>query len=403
MRRLAVLLAVVALVAAGCGDDKDDASTTTTTAAAGGPQTFQIGVDAKSEGIATSWIHFFPAEVKARPGDTIEFKATFTGEPHSVATGTLINEAIEAFSKLPEGDEPPPPDVQAILDKVPFVFNDEGTGPDDTFVQAASQPCFLATDDPPTEEACSDEAQNAPAEFTGKERFISSGFLPDEATLSLTLADDIAPGEYTFTCLVHGPEMTEKVTVVDKDATVPSADEVAASARDELDGFVAKIKDKATEIKGITTTTAQGGFFPDESLELPSAGVNVYPTNIAAKVGETVTWTLEGPHTVAFNATEDARPWLSFADNGALTINKKAVLPVNSPDIPEPPAAGGSEDGPPPELKVNAGSYDGQQFRNSGFPFSDGQLVYSMSFSKPGTYQYMCLVHPDMEGTVTVT
>jgi plastocyanin len=28
---------------------------------------------------------------------------------------------------------------------------------------------------------------------------------------------------------------------------------------------------------------------------------------------------------------------------------------------------------------------------------------FSVTFSKPGTYAYSCVIHPDMKGTVTVT
>lgn len=407
-RRLAAILALVALVAGACGSD-DDTNTTSTTGGSDtgkGAQTIPIGMDARTEGFASSWIHFFPHEVKAHPGDTLEFTSKFTGEPHTVAFGTLIDEGLEAFGKLdPEHEGPPPPDVQAVLDKIPFVFNEEAASPDDElFIQAASQPCYLASEEPPTKEACAKDKQEAPKEITGKERFLSSGFLADEESVSFKLSDDMAPGDYTFVCLVHGPEMTEKVTVVEKSTAIPTPAEVTMEGEHHLQEFVAKVKANADKVQTSTSAQAPAGGFPEDE-EVPSAGINVFPTEIVVKAGEKVTWTIDGFHVIAFNAPEDARPWLQFDDAGALVANKKSFVPAASPPIPEPPAPaeGASEDGPPPPLPVDAGTWDGRGFHNSGAPFSDGQLVYSLAFSKPGTYKYLCLVHPDMEGSVKVT
>jgi plastocyanin len=38
---------------------------------------------------------------------------------------------------------------------------------------------------------------------------------------------------------------------------------------------------------------------------------------------------------------------------------------------------------------------------NSG-NLSHGQS-YSVTLTKPGTYQYICTIHPNMKGTITVT
>lgn len=403
---MAALFAALALIGAACGGDGDDTTSGTTLAEGeSGPKTLTIGVDARSEEFATSWIHFFPDAVKAHPGDTIEFTSVFTGEPHTVAAGTLVDEAMEAFAKLPQDESAaPPPEVQAVLDKLPSFYNEEAQGPDDPlFHQAAAQPCYLGSEDPPTKEACPKEKQEAPEDFTGTERFQSSGFLPDGETVSFKLSEDIEPGDYTFMCLVHGPDMVETVTVVDKTEEAPGGTEVELEAEHQLEEFVGKVKAGAEEILKSTEANAKAGLFP-EVEDLPSAGVNVFPEEIGGFVDEKVTWTIDGAHTIAFNAPEDARPWMHFDDKGELVANKKSFTPQNSPPIPDPPPApeGAGGEGPPPQLAVDGGTWDGKGFRSSGFPFSDGQLVYSMAFSKAGTYKYLCLVHPDMEGTVNV-
>ncbi|MGI8686808.1 MAG: hypothetical protein ACR2MO_17240 [Acidimicrobiales bacterium] len=401
-RRLAGTLAVIALLAGACGGDDKPSTTGTTTGGGetGNAQTITIGVDAKTDGFSSSWSKFFPQKVQAHPGDTIEFKASFTGEPHSPATGSLIAEALVANSQLdPNSDAPPPPEIQAALDKVPFVFSeDPNAGPDTFFVQAASQPCYLPEDDPSTDVACPKPDQEPPAEINGTERFLNTGFLPDGETVTFKLADDMAPGQYAFMCLVHGPAMTESVTVVDEATAVPGPDEVAAAAKQELDDLVAKVKTKVDEVQAITGTNALVGATATD--EVPSsASLNVMPKEITVKAGEKVTWTVDGFHTIAFNAPEDAHPWLQFDDTGALVINKKSYAPAASPEIPLPAAGSGD----PPKLPVDAGTWDGQGYHSSGAPFTGGQVVYSLAISEPGTYKYICLVHTDMEGTLKVT
>lgn len=397
-KSLAVVAALVLLAAGACSDGDGNGN------GGGGDakgQTLPIGVDAPADGFAASWSHFFPHEVKAHPGDTLEFISHFTGEPHSVAFGTLIDEALAAFARLDPNAEPPA-EIQAVLDKVPFVLSDEG-GPDDLFVQAASQPCYLETADPPTSEACPEEQQQPPDTIDGKERFLSTGFMPDQDTAEFTLSETMAPGDYTFMCLVHGPDMTAKVTVVPEATAIPGPAEVETEGRHHLEEFLGTVRADVEKVQASTAAQAVAGVFATDE-NLPSSGINVLPREIDAKAGEKVTWEVNGFHTISFNAPEDARPWMQFDDKGVLVTNNKAFTPAASPEIPEPPPppAGAPEDAPP-RVPVDAGAWDGQGFHSSGAPFSGAQMVYSLAFSTPGTYQYLCLVHPDMEGTVKVS
>lgn len=62
----------------------------------------------------------------------------------------------------------------------------------------------------------------------------------------------------------------------------------------------------------------------------------------------------------------------------------------------------------PPVLAINAKAfkptmghiYDGTGYANSGF-LRSGQS-WSLTFTKPGMYKYYCLLHPGMDGTITV-
>ncbi len=400
-RRLAVLVAVVALLAGACGGSGEPSTTGTTTGGGerAGAQTITIGIDAETDGFASSWSHFFPQKTQAHPGDTVEFKSTFTGEPHSLATGSLIAEALVANSQIEAAGGQPAPELQAVVDKVPFVFTeDPNAGPDTFFLQAASQPCYLPENDPPLGVACPKPDQEPPAEIDGTERFLNSGFLADGKTVTFKLSEDMAPGQYAFMCLVHGPAMTESVTVVDKATPVATPEAVIAAGKQELEDLVTKVKAKVDQVQSITGTDALIGATATE--EVPSsASLNVVPKEITVKAGEKVTWAVEGFHTISFNAPEDARPWLQFDSTGALVVNKKSYAPAASPEIPLP----GPDAGDPPRLPVDAGTWNGEGYHSSGAPFTGGQVVYSLAISKPGTYKYLCLVHPDMEGTLKVT
>lgn len=94
-----------------------------------------------------------------------------------------------------------------------------------------------------------------------------------------------------------------------------------------------------------------------------------YPTAVTIDAGDTLSWTFPSgePHTVTF-------------------LGQNATL--------APPGA--------PTNAVPAGgtSYDGSAYVSSGFVL--GGKTYALAFPKPGTYKYFCLIHPGMQGTVTV-
>lgn len=96
-----------------------------------------------------------------------------------------------------------------------------------------------------------------------------------------------------------------------------------------------------------------------------------FPSTVTVDAGDTVTWTYPSaePHTVTFLAAGQATP-----------------PPPSDPNNPKP--AGGA-------------TYDGSTYTSSGF-IAMG-YSYSLTFTKPGTYTYYCLIHqPEMAGTVVV-
>jgi plastocyanin len=101
------------------------------------------------------------------------------------------------------------------------------------------------------------------------------------------------------------------------------------------------------------------------------------PAKVTVEVGTDVTWDWNGtePHSVTFLA-----PGQTLPDPGS------------DPALFAPTAA-------------DVGTYDGSAFVNTGLqPLSaDPPAPFTLDFAKAGTYQYYCVIHPQMVGEVEVT
>jgi plastocyanin len=410
MRRGVIALVVaLALVAAACGDDDSDttAKANTSTSAVskgGGASTYDVSVDHKTDGFNLAATAYFPNKLTVHAGDTVDFKSVFTGEPHTVTFGTLVDAGLpKALAAGPDATDEP-----AELKKLPALLPE---GPGDAN-QMAANPCFLATGDPPADAACPKVAQPA---FDGTQVVYNSGFLPDGADFEVKLADDIKPGTYNFFCLLHREGMTGQVTVVADGAKAQTPDEVAKAGKDRVDEITGKLANAASALEKGTlppfVTAAKPGEVVagggDPSVE-EALIAEFGPKETKIPVGGAVTWTIIGPHTISFNAPEDvASSILVKGGDGAYHANEKAAAPSgNWP--PQPPDQGGpppSDNAPPPPPKViDGGSFDGTGFHSTGLylSFPPALTAFKVTFTKAGTYKYKCLIHPDMEGTVTV-
>jgi plastocyanin len=120
-----------------------------------------------------------------------------------------------------------------------------------------------------------------------------------------------------------------------------------------------------------------------------------YPENITVNAGDTIVWKHNGgvdPHTVSFLGPDNKVPDFALPPTGS------------------PPKV---EVNPSVVLRQGAAEYDGTAYANSGVMASDipGPKEYELTFTKPGTYKFICLVHawqlPDgtilgMQGQLTV-
>src|SRR5438309_6387942 len=137
MRKLVALAGVVAFVATSC--------------IGGNSNTRTVLVDFSHDQFASFFTQYFPHQLAVHPGDTIVFRQTWTGEPHSVTMGTIADQyaklierggIFKAFEKggyeaLP-GEAP-----KAIQDfenrKLVWMVDDNGK-----VNQDGAQPCFLS-------------------------------------------------------------------------------------------------------------------------------------------------------------------------------------------------------------------------------------------------------------------
>ena len=219
---------------------------------------------------------------------------------------------------------------------------------------------------------------------------INSGVLQGRGkSYSLTFTK---PGSYAYVCLLH-PGMAGTVIVQPAGSALPMNQaaydkrgaEQAATALQKGQALLAAAKVTMSKGKrGMVYTSPMVG-----SLGAKASVIGFNTERITVKAGDTVRWVMKDPierHTVTFSGTEPTPEFI----------------------VPEPQPKG------PPKLYFNTkGAYPGggpdhkgNGFYNSGFMDLNGPgpKTYSLTFTKPGTYTYWCVVHvpQGMKGTVVV-
>jgi plastocyanin len=406
MRRGFVVGVAVVLLASGCAGGASDVRT--------------VRVDFRHDEFASHYWRYFPGTVYAHPGDELVFDQQWTGEPHTVTFGTIVDESVpkvEALEKRFESDEPETDEAIAT-----FMEEYEEAGAElpvfDAYLDLANadavRPCYLESGVPPQGVRLDHTARREPGrpcpkrdqpEFDGTQSFYSSGFIPPSGvsgnTYRVPLADDIDPGTYLFYCVIHFPDMQGKLVVKAPDDEIPSASEVNAQARKEIDALAEPLRDAFADARAGRAKAPSG-----ETIELPVAGYHsgeeytvavdeFVPKVLNAKVDEPVTWTITGAHTVSFDVPSYV-PIYREANDG--TIERNPVVDR---------AAGGSPKAPPVDfvkgpVEIDGGTWDGEGFISSGLLGAEPTARYTLRVSKAGRYKYACLVHPPMVGTLVV-
>ena len=379
----------------------------------GGGSSRTIQVDNRSDDFAGSFLGYYPRDVTVKPGMTLKFHQTWTGEPHSISTGTLptngikpviaLLRGIQAGTKKDPGQPPPEYPQDLFENKLPTLFG-QSAGLD----QDAAHPCYINTEAelPLDNKACT-AAQQKPVPFNGRQAYYSSGFIPFQGSLAnsyeLKIADDATPGTYFYYCNVHGVLMSGEITIK-KDAKVESQASMNRRGQAEADHISKPL------LKALTKERAGKGQFKgnlagsgDHTTDSVQGIANEFtPHTIQAKVGEKVTWTFISGHTISFNVPPYT-PIFKFDKDGNLGFNDALNKPAGGwPGAPAGHNSGHSNGPPPPAISVDAGNFDGSGgLKSTGTDFNTGDK-YSVTFTKKGTYPYACLIHPGMIGKVVV-
>lgn len=308
---------------------------------AGAAQTLVISAGAESQGGDVQLSEFAPNQITVNVGDTVTWRLDST-EFHNVffPTGTT-----------------PPEFVQP--------------GPDGVFINP--QVAIPSGGD--------SYDGSAPA---------GSGLLNKGQSWSQTFTK---AGTYQYVCDIH-PGMEGVVNVVAPGQGQSQAVDTQATIDARRGGQVnAELASKA-----VPAIVANVGELPAEGASAGvAAGVQngpadvqrFFPRRVTVKAGDAVTWiwkSQDTPHTVTFLAGQS---------------DPEVVIPQ--------PQAGG-----PPKLQLNptivapAGdptNWDGGSFLNSGFvqPMpNQPSPTFTVRFANAGTYDYVCVLHAGMAGTIVV-
>ncbi len=175
------------------------------------------------------------------------------------------------------------------------------------------------------------------------------------STWSLTFTK---PGIYRYYCLFHSDP---------------------AAAATSMSGVVEVVsRPAAAHVYHVT-----GGYDNGTAREVADA---FFPEDLTIHAGDTVVWSPGGFHTVAFGAP-------------ALIAQLRHSFITAVPHQSGPPTLVYN----PRVIFPSGGAiYDGTGFVNSGLLIAPKPHAFSLTFTKPGVYTYGCLVHPGMDGVITV-
>jgi plastocyanin len=218
----------------------------------------------------------------------------------------------------------------------------------------------------------------------------SSGLLSRRDEYSLTFT---SPGQFPYVCLIH-PEMAGEVTVIPAGLTGDTQASIDARIPFQLASALAERALPAIlQFATVGTATTTEG---DRSVVVAAgagdgrvAVVRFMPANVVVHVNDLVSWVNQDavqPHTVTFLAGEPR--------------------PENLVEVVQPDGTARWVWNPRVLRFQGLGVVDGTRFTTSGLLSREPGALnsFTLRFTRPGTFEYRCLLHDalGMTGTVTV-
>ena len=283
-----------------------------------------------------------------------------------------------------------------------------------TFSPAADPPPPLIVPDPSTPVAGVNDARGNPFWFNGQPTLRpnplaafpqgGSRFDPDEL---LNSGLPLGPGQpepyvlrfkrkgtFSYLCVVH-PGMKGKVRVVGRNRDIPTNAQNRRAAKRAQASVLQRVQRLTT---GLGTEDLQATIQAGNDRSGGATVFKFFPANPSYKVGDTVTLQMPAvspeAHTFTFGPTNGKDAYNDQLAAGLLgeTFDPRGAYPS------EPPPAG------VPTINT---SQHGNGFWNSGVLDQDAASPQPSStkvrFGGAGTYELICLIHPFMRNTITVT
>lgn len=220
-----------------------------------------------------------------------------------------------------------------------------------------------------------------------------SGAPPETGTPRPYVLRFTKAGLFRYECVVH-PGMDASVRVVPRRRPVPSARADAAATRRRLAVQVSLAR--RLERFRPPANTITGGHDQGQMALL-----RFFPSTLRVPVGTTVTFSVRSKSEI-HTLTLGPPPFLT-------QLGKMRVTPIPSPTggpptLQVPPLFIFPSD-PPPTLPPYDGTNHGNGLLSTGSLGGNKlapQSTSAITFTKAGTYRYICLIHPKMKATVVV-
>ena len=283
-----------------------------------------------------------------------------------------------------------------------------------TFVPAGDPPPALITPDPSRPVSGIDDENGNPFWFNDQPTLAPNPeavgpvggkrFDPDELRNSgLPLAQGPPPpyvlrfdrrGTFDYICVVH-PGMAGKVRVRGRNSDVPSKRQDRRAAKREQKTALTRVQRLTT---GLGTEDLEKTLQAGNDRRSGATVFRFFPANPTYRVGDTVTLQMSPRssevHTFTFGPT-----------NGNDAYNDQLAAGLLGEVFD--PRGGYPSEPPPAGVPTITTAQHGNGFYNSGFLDRDSASPLpastSVTFGGPGTYTMICLIHPFMTSTVTVT